>query len=91
MVVGELLETVGVPGSIALLATGAVVVWHLRSGMQFLGQVRTWVMATAIFALILLAGEAGLVPGLDPQLGKFLGWAVDVLEELVQAALDMVP
>lgn len=89
MAVTQLLEFVGVGGGMLILVTGAVAVYHLHTGMKLLGRVRTWVMAAAIFSLVLLMGEAGLIPGLDPQLDTLLSWMFGLLENLVTWLVDL--
>lgn len=83
MVVAELLTTLGMGTGAVLLIVGGLTVWHLRSGMKVMGRVRTWVMAFAVFSLLIFAGEAGLVPGLDPQMGRLFDWMLGLLETIV--------
>lgn len=89
MVLSELLGALGVTGSIALLVSALVGVWHLRSIMQVLSRVRIWVMAGALFVVLLLAGASGFVPGLDPNLGALAGWLLGLLTDGYELAWDL--
>lgn len=90
MPLAELLDLVGVGGGIALAVSAAVALYHLRSLMQSAAKVRTWVWATGVFAFILALGEAGLVPGLDPQPTKFFTWAGGLAKVGVEFLLEEI-
>lgn len=90
MVIAELLELVGVEAAMVLLVSGVVGVYHLHTGMKVIGRVRTWIMATALFSLVLLAGEAGLIPGIDPQLGELFSWIIDSISAGVTTLVDAI-
>lgn len=65
-------------GSIVTAAVVIFALYHLRSGLQFLSHVATWVYVLAVaFALIVIA-STGIIPGIDlnptVHLSQFMDW-----------------
>jgi hypothetical protein len=59
----EILRTVGVPGSLLIVAAALLLFFNGRRGIAVAGAVATWIQALMIFGVILAVGYAGIVPG----------------------------
>ncbi|NHN40045.1 hypothetical protein G9C85_00130 [Halorubellus sp. JP-L1] len=96
LLVGGLLEAIGVPGSIAVLATGVVAVKHLRDGLTIAAAVGLWLRFGAVLVLVGLVAVSGVVPGfrLVVDLGAIadaIAWLLESVDRGLEAARGVLP
>lgn len=96
LLVAELLEAIGVPGSIAVLVTGVVAVKHLRDGLTIAAAVGLWLRFGAVVVLVGVVAASGVVPGfrLVIDLGTVadaLAWLLKTVDGGLEAARNAVP
>ncbi|MHB9286776.1 hypothetical protein ACKVMT_07020 [Halobacteriales archaeon Cl-PHB] len=84
MALAQLLEALGLGGSLVLVISGVLAVYHIREIMQAVGRLQTWVMAIAVFGLVLILGAAGYVPGLSPNLHTLAGFILNGISVTVE-------
>jgi len=63
--IGEILEMVGVQGSIALVVSSAVGLYHGRNILSLFGRMATWLRVAGVLAFLGVAAAAGLIPGIE--------------------------
>lgn len=65
MVVGEILELVGVPGSIGLVVTTVILVKHGKDVLDFFRRLTIWLRIGAVVLVLAALAMAGFIPGVD--------------------------
>ena len=90
MAIAQLLEALGLGGSLVLVVSGFLAVYHIREIMRVVGRLQTWVMAIAMFGLVLILGAAGYVPGLSPNLHALAGFLLNGISVTVESAWQAV-
>lgn len=94
MVVGTLLESVGVPEAIAVVAVAALAVWHLRSATKMLVTAGFAAKVVGVVVVLGVAAWAGLIPGISisvatDRVADFLGSLVDLISGIVTATMEV--
>ncbi|MFC7077860.1 hypothetical protein [Haloarcula halophila] len=84
LVLGDALKAIGLPGSIAVFASGLVALYHGRSIMAFLGTLGFAAKVAGLIGVILFAAFLGLIPGVT--LDVSLTTLTDLLSALVDVA-----
>lgn len=91
LLLGELLEAVGLGGSVVIAATVLFGIWHLRSGVRTASAAGSSLLVAG-YAIAILFVVSLFIPGLEldvalGQLAGFLWSLVDVALSLVEAVL----
>ncbi|MFC6975687.1 hypothetical protein ACFQL1_15090 [Halomicroarcula sp. GCM10025709] len=92
LVLGDALKAIGLPGSIAVFASGLVALYHGRSIMAFLGTIGFAAKVGGVIGVLLFAAFLGLIPGVTldvslTTLTDLLGALVDVATAIAEVAL----
>jgi len=86
MALAQLLEAVGVPGSIAIMAAALLAFYRFRDILHVLSRIGTYAQIVAFFAVILVAAMVGLIPGVDltVMVDQFIGGMSEAVDGLVR-------
>lgn len=87
MVVGGLLEALGVPGTIVLAVMAVLGFYHLRQGLTLASLASHYLQIIAVIGVALVLAMAGVIPGVELDVGaKFFA----TLEDLAAEGYDLV-
>lgn len=93
MALGTLLQYIGVPEAIAVVAVAALAVWHLRSATQMLVTAGFAAKVVGMVSIVAVAAWSGLIPGVSvsvavDRLASFLTDILDFLIGIGQSAVE---
>jgi hypothetical protein len=95
LLLGTLLEAVGVPEAIAVVAVAGLAVWHLRSATQMLVTAGFAAKVVGAVSVVLVAAWAGLIPGVSmavavEELAAFLGGVWEIISGGLAATVEVI-
>jgi len=65
MPLAEILEMLGVGGSIVTAISAGIALYHGRSLLAFAARIGTWLRIAGLLSFLLVLAWAGLIPGVD--------------------------
>lgn len=83
LVLGGLIDAIGLPGSLAVLATTLLALYHFRSVLQVFATMGMVMRVGAVFVALFVLVLTGLVPGVEGSIDIAVDTLVGTLTEIV--------
>lgn len=84
LVIGDLLQWAGVPGSVAIVVSALIAAYHFRSILQMLSTLGFVAKVSAGIAVVFVALWAGVIPGIDVDVSVAFDTVAGFLSSLVE-------